>query len=167
MSSPKPYGNVGAAAPESLQWLIEMPEHGLDIKLEMSFALASAGSSVSEADVSLSVRRREDPPEAKAGSVTRSSPIARLVRSEAVPQLRWLLAQAGGTVAHVGYRLESCLTEIDDRERAQLLADTLALEDELETLKELIRPQVDWDAEYGRLLRGELPSLEADPDLDD
>lgn len=167
MSSPDLYGNLRAAAPERLQWLIEMPEHGVDITLEMSFAGVSTAGSLSEADVSFSVRRREDLLSSTAGSATRLSPITRLVRSEGVPQLRWLLAQAGGTVADVGHRIESSSPEIGDQERAQLLADALALEDELDTLKELIRPRVDWDVEYGRLLRGEVPPLEADEGLDE
>jgi hypothetical protein len=81
-----------------------------------------------------------------------------------LPTLRWLLTEANGMVGEVAHQLEVRAPDIDDEARAQFRADVLALDDELTTVKALLVGPTDWDSELGRLLDGELPPFDSDPD---
>ena len=93
--------------------------------------------------------------------------VAEAIGDELVPTLRWLLTQAGGTIARVAHQLEHRAADIDDDARAQLRDDVLVLDDELATLKALLLGLIDWDSELERLLKGELPPLDTDRDPED
>jgi hypothetical protein len=93
--------------------------------------------------------------------------VADALGDELVPTLRWLLTQATGTVGRVAHQLEHRATDIDDDARAQLRDDVLVLDEELTTLKALLLGMMDWDYEFERLLKGELPPLDADRDPED
>ncbi len=93
--------------------------------------------------------------------------VAQLIYDELVPALRWLLAQAGGTIAEVAHQLESRAVDINDGAREQLRDDVLVLEDELEAVKALLVSFIDWDSELGRLIEGEIPPRETDMDTED
>ena len=75
----------------------------------------------------------------------------------------WLLNHSNGTIADVAHHLETRAADLDDDARELLREDVLALDEELATVKALLAP-VDWDAEHGRLLAGEIPPIEGDAD---
>jgi hypothetical protein len=83
--------------------------------------------------------------------------------NELLGQLRWLVTQATGTVANAAHQLKTRAAEVDDVARAQLRGDVVVLDEELATLKALLAV-VDWDAECGRLLAGEIPPFEGGVD---
>jgi hypothetical protein len=80
-----------------------------------------------------------------------------------VSWLGWLLTYSNGTIADVAHHLETRAVDLEDDAREQLRDDVLALDEELATVKALLAP-VDWDAEHGRLLAGEIPPFEGDAD---
>ena len=80
-----------------------------------------------------------------------------------VSWLGWLLTHSSGTIADVAHHLETRAADLDDDAREQLHEDVLALDEELATVKALLA-QVDWDAEHGRLLAGEIPPFEGAAD---
>lgn len=80
-----------------------------------------------------------------------------------VSWLGWLLNHSNGTIADVAHHLETRAADLDDDARELLHEDVLALDEELATVKALLAP-VDWDAEHGRLLAGEIPPIEGDAD---
>ena len=80
-----------------------------------------------------------------------------------VSWLGWLLNHSNGTIADVAHHLETRAADLDDDARERLRDDVLVLDDELATVKALLAP-VDWDAEHGRLLAGEIPPFEDDAD---
>ncbi len=82
---------------------------------------------------------------------------------ELLARLGLLLTQSTGTIADVAHHLETRAADLDDNAREQLRDDVLALHEELATLNALLEP-VDWDAEHGRLLTGEIPPFQDDPD---
>jgi hypothetical protein len=86
---------------------------------------------------------------------------------ELLPALRWLLAQASGTIGEVGHQLETRAADIDDRARAQLRDDVLVVDGELAVVKALLLEVIDWDSELGRLLGDELPPPDADAESED
>ena len=75
--------------------------------------------------------------------------------------------ESAGTIASVAHELETRAAEVDNHARAQLHDDILALDDELATVKTLLGNEVDWDAENGRLLAGEIPPFQIDADDED
>jgi hypothetical protein len=81
-----------------------------------------------------------------------------------VPTLRWLLTHATGTIGRVAHQLERRAVDIDDADRDQLRDDVLVLDDELTTLKALLLGLIDWNSEFERLLKDELPPLDRDTD---
>jgi hypothetical protein len=83
-----------------------------------------------------------------------------------LPRLRWLLAQSSGTIADVAHQLETHSFDLDDHAREQLRDDVLVIEEELAMLGALIA-SIDWDAEFERLLRDEIPGPETDADYED
>jgi hypothetical protein len=80
-------------------------------------------------------------------------------------QLRWLLSQSSGTIANAVHQVETCGAELDEAACEQLRDDLLVLDEELAILKALLITPADWDADYQRLLDGEIPRL--DPDTED
>jgi hypothetical protein len=91
-------------------------------------------------------------------------PAAEAQAGKLLPQLRWLLTKSTGTIAEVAHRLETRGVEIDDDAREQLEDDLLLLDEEVFALKTLLVGPVDWDAEYQRLMAGEIPPFEDDDD---
>ena len=77
-----------------------------------------------------------------------------------VRHLRLLLAESAGTIADVAYRLEKSTYAVDEHDRALLRDDVLQLDEELASLKAWLLAPLDWDAEYARLLAGEVPGIE-------
>ena len=86
---------------------------------------------------------------------------------ELLPTLRWLLNEASGTIGEVAHELESRAADINDRAREQLRKDVLVLDGELAVVKALLLELIDWDSELTRLLRDELPPVDADTDPED
>lgn len=93
--------------------------------------------------------------------------VAAAIDEELVPTLRWLLTQATDTVGKVAHQLEHRAADVDDDARAQLRDDIHVLDDELATLKALLLGLIDWDKELARLLKDEVPPLDADRDPED
>lgn len=116
---------------------------------------------------SCAVRKQGDPGALADGPSWDPWEVAEAMGDELVPTLRWLLTQAGGTIARVAHQLEHRAADIDDDARAQLRDDVLVLDDELATLKALLLGLIDWDSELERLLKGELPPLDTDRDPED
>ena len=77
-----------------------------------------------------------------------------------LPELRWLLTQANGTIGNVLHQVETHAADLDDDAREQLRSDVRVVAEELGTLTALLFAPADWDAEYERLLAGEIPPFE-------
>jgi hypothetical protein len=92
------------------------------------------------------------------------SEVAEPITDTLVPNLRWRLSQAAGTIGDVAHRLESHAVDVDDGARAQLRDDVLVLDGELAVVKALLLQMIDWDSELERLLGGE---FDADTDPED
>jgi hypothetical protein len=92
--------------------------------------------------------------------------IREVVGGGLLPRLRWLLAQSSGTIADVAHQVETRPFDLDGHARAQLLDDIRVVEDELMMLGALLAP-IDWDTEFERLLRDEIPGPEIDADSDE
>ncbi len=86
---------------------------------------------------------------------------------EVLTLMRSLMSEATATAADVTHLLETRGDALDEGARAQLREDALLLDEEVETLKVLLLAPADWDAEYERLLAGDLPPFEHDPDDED
>ncbi|MFL5860314.1 MAG: hypothetical protein ACJ780_05995 [Solirubrobacteraceae bacterium] len=82
-------------------------------------------------------------------------------------QLRWLLAQSSGTIADVAHQLDAAADALDEDALEQLRFDLLVVDDELAAVKALLAAPVDWDAEYGRLIAGEIPAFDDDGEDDE
>jgi hypothetical protein len=148
----EPYGRD---ADEYFEAITNMWEHAMKV-------FGSDG--LTSADIRLTVHRRgqETVPIAKPDPRPADSAAAPLV-----PQLRWLLTQSAGTIADAAHRLETGGGGLDEQLREQLRDDVLVIDEELAALKALLVAPADWDAEYGRLLAGEVPPLESDSDDED
>lgn len=91
-----------------------------------------------------------------------SRPSAELPPGELLGQLRSLLTQSGGKIAAVAHHIETRAADLGEVAREQLREDLDVLDDDVATLKALLAPPIDWDAEYGRLLADEIPPAEDD-----
>jgi hypothetical protein len=118
-------------------------------------------------EVRLALRRQGKPGALADGRSWDPWEVAEATADELVPTLRWLLTQTTGTIARVAHQLEHRAADIDDAARAQLRDDVLVLDDELATLKALLLDLVDWDSDFERLLKGELPPLDSDRHVED
>ncbi|HEX4011640.1 MAG TPA: hypothetical protein VHX62_16585 [Solirubrobacteraceae bacterium] len=127
------------------------------------------GDDVTAVDIRITVHKRRAPAELEREPWPSQWPPAQSDAGKLLAQLRWLLTQSSGTIADVAHQLETRSTDIDDDGREQLLDDVVLLEEELATVKALLVAPVDWDAEHGRLLAGEIPPFDdtADDDEDD
>jgi hypothetical protein len=122
------------------------------------------GDDVTAVDIRLTVRKREQPAELRPEPLPNPWRAAELEAGELLPRLRWLLTQSSGTIAEVAHQFETRGADLDDVAREQLQDDVLVLDEELATLKALLVAPVDWDAEYERLLAGEIPPFNDDAD---
>jgi hypothetical protein len=116
---------------------------------------------VSAVDLRITIHRREQAAELKAEPPLTVGPPRDLEADELLERLGCLLTQASGKIADVAHQLETRAADLDGDAREQLRDDLLALHDELAPLKALLEP-VDWDAEHGRLLAGEIPPFQND-----
>lgn len=108
-------------------------------------------------EVRFAVRMHGDP-DAPAGAESAApTEVTGPPANELVPTLRWLLTQAAGIVGDVGHQLETRAADIDDRARAQLRDDVVALDGELAVVKALLTEFIDWDSEFTQLLRDDPP----------
>ena len=98
-----------------------------------------------------------DPP---APDVDSLIPGTELEAGKLLPRLRLLLTQSSGAIANVVHQVETRGVDLDDDAREQLRDDILVLDEELATLKALLVPPIDWDAEHERLLAGEIPPFD-------
>lgn len=117
-------------------------------------------------ELQLAIRRQHDRDPLQDARTLDPWAVASLADDDILATLRWLLTQAGGTVADVAHRLESRAVDIDDRAREQLADDILVLDDELNAVKSLLLGAIDWDSELERLLKGEIPPPEDDTDAE-
>jgi hypothetical protein len=170
MSSFNRDNNLTRAETEQLAKLEEVVERGLGTYVEVRDSLSS---------IALAQLYRGSHPTFASYLVTRwglaqplklhpapapSSTLAGSEPAELVPRLRWLLTQSAGSIADVAHQLETRGGQIDASARKMLERDVLFLEEEVSDLLALIRQPTDWDAEYGRLLDGEIPPLEDEED---
>ena len=118
---------------------------------------------VTAVEVRLTVHRRERPAELTPAPCPIRWRPGELQAGKLVSWLGWLLNHSNGTIADVAHHLETRAADLDDDARERLRNDVLVLDDELATVKALLAP-VDWDAEHGRLLAGEIPPFEDDAD---
>jgi hypothetical protein len=125
------------------------------------------GDDVTAVEIHLTVHRRQQP----APLTPNPSPSLQVTdesnAGEPLRRLRWLMAEASGTIANIAHQLETHASKLDDYARDQLLDDVLVLDEDLAVLKALLPAPVDWDAAHGRLIAGEVPPFEDDSDEDD
>jgi hypothetical protein len=119
---------------------------------------------VSAVDIRITVHKRTAPSDVESEPWSNPWPAAQSDAVKLRAQLRWLLTQSSGTIADVAHQLETYGTDVDEGTREQLRDDVLALDEELAALKALLLGPVDWDAEHGRLLAGEVPPFDEDDD---
>ena len=91
---------------------------------------------------------------------------AELPHAQLLAHLRWLLTQSAGSIAEVAHQLETHAGGVNDYARAQLRDDVFVLDEELAALKAWLVAPIDWDAQYGALLAGEIPPFDDDADED-
>jgi hypothetical protein len=194
MSSTNPNNTLTSAEVAQLNNLEAIVQRGLETDLELGNALAeisdaslyrathrtfeaylrdrwdirrSPENQLSQAaeiaDPPCSNLRHGQPAELKPESWRNPQPPVALEPGELLPRLGWLLIRSSGTIADVAHHLETRAADVDDDAREHLRADILALHEELATLEALLEP-VDWDAEHGRLLAGEIPPVQDDAD---
>lgn len=119
------------------------------------------GEDVSAVEIRVMVAKRQHLTEAQhEPRPTTSSPVEPDAGVSVRP-LRWLLTQSSGTLGDVVHQVETHAADLGDDAREQLRNDLRVVEEELDTLRALLFAPGDWDAEYGRLLAGEIPSFEA------
>lgn len=122
-----------------------------------------ADDGVSAVHIRVIIHRREQPAELKPEAWPNPQSTGAVEAGELSARLGWLLTRSGGEIADVAHHLETRAADLDDDAREQLRDDLVALHEELAPLRALLEP-VDWDAEHGRLLAGEIPSFQADAD---
>jgi hypothetical protein len=118
-------------------------------------------------EIRLTVRRQGDPAAPKDGLNFDLSEVVGPMNDDLLPKVRWLLTQATGTLGEASHELESRAVDVDDGAREQLRDDVLVLEGELAVVKALLVELHDWDSEFKRLLRNELPPLDTDTGPED
>jgi hypothetical protein len=136
---------------------------GLGVSLSRALR-AIAGDELGGADIHITIRKHGEVAE-RGSDPTLPPPIARLVEDEGPAELRWLLAQASGMIASVTHRLEARSALLGDAARGHIRDDVLELEEELVRLQAVLVAPLDWDAEYERLLRGEIPPLDDEEEV--
>lgn len=122
---------------------------------------------ITAAEVRLTLYKDQHPADAKLEPTAQTGTAATARAGDSIPMLRWLLTQATGSIANVAHQLETRAAEIDDDARLELQDDLIALDEELVVVKALLNQAIDWDEENRRLLAGEIPPLESEPDDDE
>ncbi len=190
MSSSNPDNTLTSAEIEYLNKLETIVQRGLDTDLELANALADLSDATlyrathptfeaylrdrwgirhsPDCQLSQAAELTEPPPSDQPGESTPEpcptlGPLGDSEAGELLARLGWLLTHSTGAIADVAHHLETRAADLDDDAREQLRDDVLALHDELATLNALLEP-VDWDAEHGRLLAGQIPPFGNDPD---
>jgi hypothetical protein len=148
---PRPLAPVGDDGPDSLTNEWEQAHH------------VFGDDGVAPVDSRVTVHGRDQRPELKPEPCPTLGPLGDSEAGELLARLGRLLTHSTGAIADVAHNLETRAADLDDDAREQLRDDVLALHEELATLKALLEP-VDWDAEHGRLLAGEIPPFGDDPD---
>jgi hypothetical protein len=169
MDSTGPDNNLNSTEMENLDRLEAVAQRGLHTYAEVREALAE----IRDAQLYRKTHRTFDAYLSERWGIDRPQPwrqhrdrLADLVGVRLFPRLRWLLAQSSGTIADAAHQLESHPFDVDDDAREQLRDDVLVIEEELAMLRALL-DSIDWDAEFGRMLRGEISEPETDADFDD
>lgn len=111
-------------------------------------------------EIRVTVGKQGDPAAPTGGQGLELSEVAGPMGEELLPKVRWLLTQATGTIGEIAHELESRAIDIDDGAREQLRDDVLVLDGELAVVKALLIQLHDWDSDFRRLLRDQLPPLE-------
>jgi hypothetical protein len=124
------------------------------------------GDDVTAVDIHLTVHKRQQPQLPPPGWPNLQRPVG-LEDGDLLRRLRWLMSESSGTLAYIAHQLETRDAELDEDACEQLRDDVLVLEDDMAVLKALLLAPVDWDAEHGRLIAGELSPFQDDCDEDD
>jgi hypothetical protein len=125
------------------------------------------GDDVIAVEIHLTVHKREPLPQLELNPWLNPQGPDKLEGGDLLPRLRWLMTESSGTIAYIAHKLETHASELDEDACNQLRDDALVLDEDLATLKALLRGPVDWDAAHGRLIAGEVPPFEDDADEDD
>ena len=92
---------------------------------------AFANDDVAEVELRLTLRKPERPTEDDFEPSPSSSGSVDSESDRPVPQLRWLLTQASGTLADAVHQVETCGADLDEDAREQLRNDLLVVDEEL------------------------------------
>jgi hypothetical protein len=122
---------------------------------------------VSAIDIHVTVHKRDQPTQLTPDPSPGAQPPAEVEAGDLLRRLRWLMTESSGTMANIAHQLETRAAELDEDTCDQLRDDVLVLEEDITTLKALLAAPVDWDAEHGRLIAGEVPPFEDDSEDDD
>ena len=123
---------------------------------------ALRGDEPVEVELRLAVRKKPETVGPVGKQLLQRSPLTDLPADELVPRLRSLLTQASTTIAAVAHQLETRAADIGDNTRAELRDDVLAVDEELLAIHALLNGPVDWESEFARLLKGEIPPFDND-----
>jgi hypothetical protein len=121
---------------------------------------------VSAVDIRLTVHKRQPPAQRTPVPGANPQRPGQLAGGDLLAWLRWLMSESSGTIANVAHQLET-RASLDDDARAQLRDDVRVLDEDVAALKALLGAPVDWDAEHGRLIAGEVPPFAHDSDDED
>jgi hypothetical protein len=124
------------------------------------------GDDVTAVEIHLTVHKRPQPSQLRRSPWQLPQDPDELENGELLRRLRWLMTESSGTIAHIAHQLETRSSELDDEAQEQLRDDVLVLDEDLATLKSLLLPAVDWDAEHGRLISGDIPPFEDESEDD-
>jgi hypothetical protein len=125
------------------------------------------GEDVTAVEIHVTVHKRQQPPPPRPNPWPSLQAPNGSRADEPLRRLRWLMAEASGTIANIAHQLETQASKLDDYARDQLLDDVLVLDEDLDVVKALLPVPVDWDAAHGRLIAGEVPPFEDESDEDD
>jgi hypothetical protein len=125
------------------------------------------GDDVSAVEIHLTIHKRQQPPAPKPNPWPSHQAPNQSMADEPLRRLRWLMAEASGTIANIAHQLETHASKLDDYAREQLLDDVLVLDEDLDVLRGLLPATVDWDAAHGRLIAGEIPPFDDESDDED
>lgn len=122
---------------------------------------------VTAVDIHLTVHRRQQPQLPTPYGWPNPPDPAKLEAGALLRRLRWLMTESSGTIAYVAHQLESRRAELDEDACDQLRDDVSVLDEDIASLKALLDATVDWDAEHGRLIAGDVPPFEDELDEED
>ncbi|HEY1715990.1 MAG TPA: hypothetical protein VGG07_24040 [Solirubrobacteraceae bacterium] len=128
---------------------------------------AFGSEDVTAVEIHLTVHKRQQPPPLTPSPWPSLQAPNESRADEPLRRLRWLMAEASGTIANIAHQLETHASKLDEYASEQLLDDVLVLDEDLAVLKTLLPVPVDWDAAHGRLIAGELAPFEDESDEED